>query len=168
MCAKKAIEEHMWNVKNAGERVDKEELQFSHIYLGLLPQYEAEGWSLWQAAKRIGVPPHDRDERQIDCVKDVLDHDKPWDDTPYLIPTGLRLAWLLSLQPGQDESPEALAKMSPRSQANISHAQDLVEPAERGLNLTTATCRSHVPIYKRPAGVGLGSVSRGCGLMELY
>lgn len=127
---KKAIEKDMWKLNKAGERVDKEEFQFLHIDLELLPQYEAEGWSLWQPAKRPTVPPFDKDEREIDFVQDVLEDDEPLADTPYLFPTGMRLAWLPSLQPGEDASPEALTKKSPRSHATTSHTQESKEPAE--------------------------------------
>lgn len=130
----------------------KQELK--NIELDRLPEFEAAGWQRWlHAGRPMKKEGSDADPRKILKIEDVWTTDAPYKDTARIFAAGIEMS---CRQDGLSWKPGQLLGLDPLAKALLSYSPTFIPPSESSSNLQSATSRSHIPKFPRPAGIGAG------------
>jgi hypothetical protein len=130
-------------------------LESMAVPLGLMPEYEAEGWSQWDHPERpTNKKKDDADLRHCPRVEDVRVADAPYKETVSRFKKGIEM---LRRSEGTEWLPGMLHDGSTNyPEDSTSFASSFLLPNRESPNQLTATSASHVQRFRRPAKVGLG------------
>ncbi len=126
------------------------------VPLNQVSQHEAQGWRVWDhppTLRRTDPEGVEIDSRLVERVDTVLTTDAPYKDTMALFEREIDV---LRVGGNGKWYPGKILNLTPtEAQASISFAPSFL-PTSCTLGQISATSNGHVPMYPRPAGVGLG------------
>lgn len=138
-------------VPGSREALEQEKLpRVSHIGevkavpLMSVATYISDGWEVWHQV----ITPPGEDNRTINRVVDVWSMDEPWKDTLEKFSVGIKLS-------GVQWAPGMTLPLEPQHPDPFINT-GFIPPSKTGGSTSTATSGCHIPIIRRPHGIGAG------------